>query len=55
MQLNIPNKWLYVAGGFLLGIKTRQVNYVVCNYLDYKSRQIKEDERPINIMGDVIE
>lgn len=58
MKLNIPDELIYIAGGFLINKYSKQINNIVCSYLDYKYKQnlikIKEDERPINIMGDLI-
>ena len=61
MKMNIPNSLIYIAGGFLLGRKKEQVNCLICRYLEHqaalkKFKESKEfkDERPINIMGDLI-
>lgn len=58
MKLNVPNELIYIAGGFLINKYSNQINNIACSYLDYKYKQnlikMKEDERPINIMGDLI-
>ena len=58
MKLNIPDGLIYIAGGFLLGRKKEQVNCLICRYLEHQAALKKfkeiEDEKPINIMGDLI-
>jgi len=58
MKLNIPDELIYIAGGFLLGRKRKQVNCLIRRYLEHQAalKKFKEskDERPINIMGDLI-
>ena len=58
MKLNVSNKLIFFTTGYLINKYSKQINNIVCSYLDYKYKQnlikIKEDERPINIMGDLI-